>query len=72
LFFVLSKTKGDSRLALFWGAVFGFVLYGFYDFTNYSLISNWPFYITIIDFIWGIVLCSLTSLFANFMNHWLS
>lgn len=63
-FFVL-PCAGDSLIkALFGGAVLGIVTYGIYDFTNYSILNNWPLKITIIDFIWGTVLCSLSSVFA--------
>lgn len=69
LFFVLPKAHGDYFLALAFGALFGVVTYGIYDFTNYSILTNWPWKITIIDFIWGIVLCGLSSLFATFIQN---
>ena len=64
LFFVLPKANGDYMLALSEGAMLGLVIYGVYDFTNYSILANWPWQITFVDFIWGIVLCALSSLFA--------
>lgn len=69
LFFVLPKAHGDYFLALAFGALLGVVTYGIYDFTNYSILANWPWKITAIDFIWGIVLCGLSSLFAAFMQN---
>ena len=69
LFFVLPKAHGDYFLALACGAVFGAVTYGIYDFTNYSILANWPWKITLIDFTWGIVLCGLSSLFAAFIQN---
>jgi len=69
LFFVLPKAQGDYLLALTGGAILGVVTYGIYDFTNYSILANWPWKITCIDFIWGIVLCGSSSLFAAFIQN---
>jgi uncharacterized membrane protein len=70
--FVLPKSGGDYMAALLWGALFGAVTYGIYDFTNFSILANWPLKITLIDFLWGIVLCSMTSFFAAYMQKWLN
>ena len=69
LCFVLPKAQGDYFLTLAFGALLGVVTYGIYDFTNYSILANWPWKITLIDFFWGIVLCSLSSLFAAFIQN---
>jgi len=69
LFFVLPKAYDDYFLALSYGALLGVVTYGIYDFTNYSILANWPWKITLIDFTWGIVLCGLSSLFAAFIQN---
>jgi len=36
-----------------YGALFGFVVYGVYDFTNYSTLRQWPFVLTLADVAWG-------------------
>lgn len=64
ILFVVPKANGNAAAALLWGAVFGAITYGIYDFTNYAIIANWPLKITIIDFIWGMVLCGTTSFIA--------
>lgn len=69
LFFVLPKAEGDYLLAFLGGLMLGLVTYGIYDFTNYSILANWPWKITCIDFVWGMTLCSLSSLFANFIQN---
>ena len=38
-----------------YGALFGLVVYGVYDFTNYSTLRQWPFVLTLTDVAWGIV-----------------
>ena len=38
-----------------YGALFGLVVYGVYDFTNYSTLREWPFVLTLADLAWGTV-----------------
>jgi uncharacterized membrane protein len=40
-------------LAAAYGALFGLVVYGVYDFTNYSTLRQWPFVLTLADVAWG-------------------
>jgi uncharacterized membrane protein len=40
-------------LAAVYGALFGLVVYGVYDFTNYSTLRQWPFVLTLADVAWG-------------------
>jgi uncharacterized membrane protein len=42
-------------LAAAYGALFGLVVYGVYDFTNYSTLRQWPFVLALIDVAWGAV-----------------
>jgi uncharacterized membrane protein len=35
------------------GALLGLVVYGVYDFTNYSTLRQWPFVLTLADTAWG-------------------
>jgi uncharacterized membrane protein len=69
LVFVLPNVNGGYIKAIIYGAIFGLVTYGIYDFTNYSLLANWPLKITVIDVVWGTFLCALVSLFATFMQN---
>lgn len=72
LVFVLPRV-GDSYLnALLWGGMFGFIVYGVYNFTNYAVITHYPLNISLIDLSWGTALCSITSAFAVFMQRLLS
>lgn len=68
-YFVLPKANGHYLQALVTGVVFGAVCYGIYDFTNYSILAHWPYKITIIDFIWGMVLCGLSSVIVTFIQN---
>ncbi len=42
-------------LAAAYGALFGLVVYGGDDFTNYSTLRQWPFVLTLADVAWGTV-----------------
>ena len=44
--FVIPRAPTVS-LALTYGALFGLVVYGVYDFTNYSTLRQWPFVLTL-------------------------
>lgn len=69
--FVLPKSQDNMYQAMIWGAVFGAVTYGIYDFTNLSVLANWSIKITLIDVAWGTVLCSSGSVIAVMMANWL-
>jgi uncharacterized membrane protein len=40
-------------LAAAYGTLFGLVVYGVYDFTNYSTLRQWPLVLTLADTAWG-------------------
>lgn len=68
IFFVFPFAKNSSYLHTFaYGAGFGLVLYATYDLTNYALVKDWPLNVTIVDMIWGAVLCGSTSLAMKFI-----
>ena len=50
--FVIPRAPTVS-LAAGYGALFGLVVYGVYDFTNYSTLRQWPFVLTLADVAWG-------------------
>jgi uncharacterized membrane protein len=52
--FVIPRASTVS-LAAAYGAAFGLVVYGVYDFTNYSTLRQWPFVLTLADVAWGAV-----------------
>ena len=52
--FVIPRASTVS-LAAAYGALFGLVVYGVYDFTNYSTLRQWPFVLTLADLVWGVV-----------------
>jgi uncharacterized membrane protein len=50
--FVVPRASTIPSAAAY-GALFGLVVYGVYDFTNYSTLRQWPFVLTLADVAWG-------------------
>lgn len=67
LVFVLPRAETNLS-AFFWGALFGLILYGVFNFTNFGVLANWPITISLLDLAWGMLLCALTSLFAFYIE----
>lgn len=71
--FLLPKLQGKGMLEVFfYGALFGLMLYGFYDFTNYALFQNWTLKVTIVDILWGGLFCGLGSIILVSLNKFFS
>ena len=58
--FVLPRAS-TVPLAATYGALFGLVVYGVYDFTNYSTLRQWPFVLTLADVAWGSAASALAA-----------
>ena len=54
-------------LAAGYGALFGLVVYGVYDFTNYSTLRQWPFAVTLADVAWGAVATAACAALVRIM-----
>jgi uncharacterized membrane protein len=52
--FVIPHASTALQAAAY-GALFGLVVYGVYDFTNYSTLRQWPFVLVLADVAWGTV-----------------
>ena len=50
--FVVPRASTVPSAAAF-GALFGLIVYGVYDFTNYATLRQWPFALTLADVAWG-------------------
>lgn len=50
--FVMPRASTVASAAGY-GALFGLVVYGVYDFTNYATLRQWPFVVTLADVAWG-------------------
>ena len=47
--------------ALVYGALFGFFAYATYDLTNLATVKDWPVIVTVVDLVWGTVLCGAVA-----------
>ena len=72
--FVLPKGHPEESLLLVagWGFLLGLIIYGVYDFTNYSLLKDWTLKITLVDWVWGGVLCSAVSTLTSIIMQKIS
>lgn len=60
-----------AAAALGWGAVFGLILYGVYDLTNFAMLDKWTLSVTVADMAWGSCLSALASLLMRSTEKWL-
>lgn len=58
--FVLSRVTSVQEAALY-GALLGFFMYAFYDFTNLATLRNYPWSLTIVDTLWGTFLVAVVT-----------
>ena len=73
LLFALPRVApgGATGSAIFWGLLYGLVLYGVYDLTNYSTLAGWPLRLTFYDIAWGGVLCAVLTWIAARLDAWI-
>jgi uncharacterized membrane protein len=63
--------QGRGLDGALWGAVFGLVVYGVYDLTNFATVASWTVKMVIVDMCWGGVLCGLTGFVIGHLGRWL-
>lgn len=59
----------QSRIqnALLYGGVFGLVSYATFDFTMHFMFEGWDIYVSILDSVWGGILCSIVSFIISYL-----
>jgi uncharacterized membrane protein len=66
--FVLSHHSSKSYIQIFFeGALFGLVIYGIFNLTNFVILKDWPLIVLLVDLSWGIISSAIVSVFL----HWL-
>jgi len=69
--FVLPRIIEEPLIIKFlWGSLYGLILYGVYDLTNYAILELWPLSITIVDLGWGIFANGMLAVFLFFVYEW--
>jgi len=64
----LFQTEGVTVKTVGYAFLFGVLSYGFYEFTNYALLKDWPAKIITADIIWGGVLVLLGTLVTYYIQ----
>ena len=59
--------RADKAGTLTRGALFGLVVYGVYDFTNYSTLRQWPFALALADVAWGTAATAIAAAVVRFV-----
>ena len=70
--FVLPRAEGHPARALGFGALLGVVCYGTYDLTAYSVIAGWSLRMTVVDILWGAVICGVSAAVVTVLEPRLS
>jgi uncharacterized membrane protein len=70
--FALPRVSAEHVVssALFWGFLYGIVLYGVYDMTNYALVSKWSLRMSIVDILWGGTINAVVTYAAAVFDRW--
>lgn len=63
LYYFIIKSNRKALDALF----LGIGIYGIYELTNYSTIKDWPFFMVIMDTLWGGILFSSATCMVKYV-----
>lgn len=65
--FVVIPTQWYTLPLVFaYGAFFGLIVYGIYEFTNKALLFAWNWKLVVWDIVWGMVLCGSVSVVMGY------
>ncbi len=65
--FILSKVTSVTEAAMY-GALLGFFMYAFYDFTNLATLKDYPWSLTVVDILWGTFLVGAVSVIMYYIK----
>ncbi len=70
MLFVLPQVSGAPFLNVWLaGALYGLIVYGVYDLTNFSTLKGISLNLALIDIAWGVALCGAVSMAAVWFNR---
>lgn len=55
-------------MSFLWGAIFGAIVYGVYDFTNHATLEKWTLAMTFVDMAWGAFICGLLTMIGHYLR----
>lgn len=67
--FVRPTAGGDIRELVSRAALFGFVMYGFYDLTNAAILADYPWSVVIVDTLWGTFAVTATAVLLSLLSR---
>ncbi|USN45588.1 MAG: DUF2177 family protein [Candidatus Woesearchaeota archaeon] len=67
--FFVNNVATTLKENAWYGALYGLILYGVYDFTNYATLASWPLSLLVVDVLWGMFLCATASVFLYFIEQ---
>lgn len=65
LYYFIIKSNRKAMEAFY----LGLGVYGIYELTNYSTLSNWPFSLVLIDTLWGGILFASATCMVKYVIH---
>jgi uncharacterized membrane protein len=66
IIFVLPRTENGSIVYAFcMGGMYGLVIYGVYDLSNYAVLAQWPWAVVVTDVAWGMVVNGLLAVILH-------
>lgn len=69
--FALPKAHSVGEAFLF-GALLGFIMYAFYDFTNLATLKDYPWSLALVDIAWGTILVGTVAAITYFVHALMS
>ncbi len=61
---------GRPAMALGRGALLGLVSYAAYDLTNQATLRGWPWSLTLVDMVWGVVVSATSAWVGTWLGLW--
>jgi uncharacterized membrane protein len=66
-----SKNNNLFITSFIYGGILGGLIYAVFDFTSYTIFTNWDLKTAIVDTVWGAVLMTLVSFITAYSNKYL-
>ncbi|MCH9762989.1 MAG: DUF2177 family protein [Gammaproteobacteria bacterium] len=69
IIFIFPLAHSSILCVIGYGALFGLIVYGVYDFTCLAIFKDWPVKMAFIDIAWGTFLYGWSSMLTFFIVH---